>query len=551
MTFQPTARHQAIFSAVTSGKGNLLINAVAGSGKTTTLLHMADKLIQPDDQLLFLAFSKAIADELASRLPQRHTSSGQQSCFAGTINSVGLQVARKQRAGKIFVDADKTKKMVSRMMPDLNRDDAAAVVKLVATAKSMGIIPDSVRESFAANGLPRWTFAEWERMIMRFDLCATLGVSSTTQAADKRRILLLLAKADTVFCRSVEDTAVVDFDDMILLPVLWEMAFPKFSWVFVDEAQDLSQLQRVFVERLLKAGGKKSRAVFVGDRRQAIFAFRGADSASMDSIKAQFSCTEYPLDVCYRCGVAQLKLAATWEPTIKPAPNAAAGSVSVVPEGEHEKLTKAIAAARLDGAMVVSRKTATLLRCAYRLLAERVPMKMKADGLDKKILGDIALVLFGSRKKDPATSTDTVETFRKKLEKWEQDALLIAETDEQKAMIAEKKEVLDAIAEACEERFVSGMCASVVAVFTPQPNPVFMMTIHGSKGLEANNVFWIEPEMCPHPRATTKEAQEQETNLMYVAATRARKNLILAPQPQKKTIGSVAIDNARTLGLVP
>jgi DNA helicase-2/ATP-dependent DNA helicase PcrA len=52
------------------------------------------------------------------------------------------------------------------------------------------------------------------------------------------------------------------------------------------------------------------------------------------------------------------------------------------------------------------------------------------------------------------------------------------------------------------------------------------MTIHKSKGLENNTIFILHPELLPHPAATQEWQMQQESNLKYVAITRAIENLI-------------------------
>jgi DNA helicase-2/ATP-dependent DNA helicase PcrA len=54
--------------------------------------------------------------------------------------------------------------------------------------------------------------------------------------------------------------------------------------------------------------------------------------------------------------------------------------------------------------------------------------------------------------------------------------------------------------------------------------PIFS-TIHKAKGLEAHEVYFLRPDLCPSPWARTREAQEQERNLRYVAVTRAQERL--------------------------
>lgn len=67
MQFTPSKYQQKIFDFVTKGTGNAVINAKAGSGKTTTLVE-AMKLIPSKEKVLFVAFNKAIEQELTKRL---------------------------------------------------------------------------------------------------------------------------------------------------------------------------------------------------------------------------------------------------------------------------------------------------------------------------------------------------------------------------------------------------------------------------------------------------------------------------------------------------
>ena len=48
-----------------------------------------------------------------------------------------------------------------------------------------------------------------------------------------------------------------------------------------------------------------------------------------------------------------------------------------------------------------------------------------------------------------------------------------------------------------------------------------LSSIHRAKGLEANRVFLLRPELLPHPMAKTPQAKEQENHLRWVATTRA------------------------------
>lgn len=57
----------AVFADVATGTGHTVVNACAGSGKTTVLVE-AISHVPPGLSTLFVAFNKAIAEELARRL---------------------------------------------------------------------------------------------------------------------------------------------------------------------------------------------------------------------------------------------------------------------------------------------------------------------------------------------------------------------------------------------------------------------------------------------------------------------------------------------------
>lgn len=55
---------------------------------------------------------------------------------------------------------------------------------------------------------------------------------------------------------------------------------------------------------------------------------------------------------------------------------------------------------------------------------------------------------------------------------------------------------------------------------------ITLSTIHKSKGLEADRIFFLQPELLPSKYATTELALYAEKCLQFVAITRARKSLI-------------------------
>ena len=65
--FKPSKYQQTVYTYIQKGSGNAVVSAVAGSGKSTTIVN-ALKLIPKNKNVLFLAFNKSIVDELQKKI---------------------------------------------------------------------------------------------------------------------------------------------------------------------------------------------------------------------------------------------------------------------------------------------------------------------------------------------------------------------------------------------------------------------------------------------------------------------------------------------------
>ena len=83
----------------------------------------------------------------------------------------------------------------------------------------------------------------------------------------------------------------IDFDDMVYLPLVFKLRLFPQDWVLIDEAQDTNPTRRALAARMLKPGG---RVIAVGDPRQAIYGFTGADNDALEQIAEKFNCARMP-----------------------------------------------------------------------------------------------------------------------------------------------------------------------------------------------------------------------------------------------------------------
>ena len=65
--FTPSKYQKTVYLYMQRGKKNIVVDAVAGSGKSTTIVN-ALKLIPKNKSVLFLAFNKSIVDELKRKV---------------------------------------------------------------------------------------------------------------------------------------------------------------------------------------------------------------------------------------------------------------------------------------------------------------------------------------------------------------------------------------------------------------------------------------------------------------------------------------------------
>ena len=85
--FELSDYQKNIINFVRNQQGNLLVDAKAGSGKTSTLIMIADELTAKGNKCLFLAFNKHIVEELQQKIKSP-------DCLIKTVHSLGYTFIR-------------------------------------------------------------------------------------------------------------------------------------------------------------------------------------------------------------------------------------------------------------------------------------------------------------------------------------------------------------------------------------------------------------------------------------------------------------------------
>ena len=315
MTFTASTYQAAIFDFAANGKGNLIIGAVAGSGKTTTIVELTKQL---SGSVIFLAFNKSIATELGARGVNARTFHS--LCFSPVLRLTGQK----------SVVTDKLNRLAS-----VHLDSRELGLYGAGAQKLVGLARNSLS-------------TDWAELAALHDI----------EAEDYAELYDCAGR----LYRACEADVACDFDDLLFRAATRGVVLPKYNWVLVDEAQDTNAVQRELLRKLLTP---LSRLVAVGDPAQAIYGFRGADAEAFGLIKSEFGCTELPLSVSYRCAQAVVKKAQQYVGHILPHESAPEGAV--ITDSPF---------APVIGDLVVCRNTAPLIQAAYELIGSKVAVKV-------------------------------------------------------------------------------------------------------------------------------------------------------------------------------
>lgn len=484
------------FTFATEGAGNAVVEAVAGSGKTTTMVEAIRRILQkaPGASVIFLAFNKSIAEELKSR-----------GVNARTFHS--LTFGPVTRAKKVkAVNGDKVRDLIDLYFGN-NESEARTygpfVNKLVGLGKNMGI-----------GCLIEDTEANWNDLATHHDM---------ELESDTAQWGVALRYASTILQLSNMQPA-LDFDDLLYLAVKDGVSLPKFDYVFVDEAQDTNAIQRAILRKIMH---DKSRLFAVGDAGQAIYGFRGSDNDALDLIANEFSATKLPLTVSYRCPTAVIAHAKQYVSHIEAAPDAPAGSVKSLEDQWKPTQFKA-------NDLVLCRTTRPLISLAYQMLQARIPVRIMGK--------DIGVGMKSLIKRMNCNSIDNLVV---RIETWatrEVEKAKAKKLDAKAEAIRDKADCVLFLIKTLKEikRTVPGLYEVIDHLFSDQQNVTVLSTIHKAKGLEADRVYWLNSSACPAKWARQEWQKQQEINLCYVATTRAKKELVLIEESRGQEVAEAA-----------
>lgn len=466
-----------IFQAYDNSNDDLLINAVAGSGKTFTITKLSERSV---GKTLFAAFNKSIVEDIETKVPSYVS--------VMTLHSLGCKIIMEKFKG-IKINPGKT-------------------------------------YGFIIKNMKKWDVPETEKGQTFFVVTRLVDLYRLTMCVDQNDLIKVAMELGIFFTdlhieytieiikqleRSNRMPKEIDFTDMIYLPATSSRySLPQYDNVFIDECQDLNNAQHTLVDKLTK----RSRVVYVGDEYQAIYGFAGANTQSFGKLRNKKGIKELPLSVCYRCPQEVIKRARQIYPMIEAFPNN--------PEGVVEDTTNMGEAE--EGDMVICRNMKPLIPIYFEMILEGKKAYIRGKEIGQSL---IRLLKPYVKKTLFQMSEGLSDELKKVYQELKSRGINkpknhpayegMAERVGAIMIISKKYSTVPAIIDLLEEMFTDDSREGVL-----------LSTIHKAKGLEADNVFFVNKELIPSKYATTQEQYEQENNLLYVATTRAKKRLIYA-----------------------
>lgn len=565
-----TGRSSSLSVALSKPKDktpHLIIEARAGCGKTTTLIEglkilkgIGTELVPSEQQasiwnemrrsegiartICFVAFNKSIATELQERVPE--------GCSAMTMHSMGYRAVR-DRFGSVKINNYRVQDIIAELLgKDIRElrgtklDMIRATEKLVNLCKMNLTGIDNINTDLTDSIISR------QSLIQEFlpDLSSHYDIDLNGNQTEVFDLVPRVLER----CKDVNKDGCIDFSDMVWLPVALDLTMIQYDLLLVDEAQDLNRCQQ---ELAMKAG---DRLILCGDPKQAIYGFAGSDSKSIDRMMKTLSLTDRgcdyrPLTVTRRCGKAIVREAQKLVPDFEAHETCCEGILShaqmqdtqIADDPNRCKYHALSYRSQVKaGDMILCRVNAPLVSECFKFLREGRKANIQGRDVGQGLISTIKKLTKESEKmredmKSRALQNNDnvmvvgteVAYLSAKLSDW-----LHLETLKEQAKRNPSESRLIALQDRydCITCFMEGqetvemVIKRIEGIFTDdrQGDGIKLSSVHKAKGLEADRVFILQPEgaTIPHPMASTPWQVEQEWNILYIAITRAKKELV-------------------------
>jgi len=478
----PSKFQVEIYREYTQSDCNIIVEAGPGSGKSHTILGMIN--VTPKfKQIILVAFSKSIQEELAAKVPE--------NVKVKTIHSLAYSVLRANVFKHFKVNEYKNFILAKKV---LNLESLKPKEKDAYLFQISKIID-----------LSRFNLCKTKEDIEA--VCDQYSISTINgEVDDTIKMIKYLDKYNS----SSSKELMIDFTDMLWLaysmvkPDLW----PKFHVVFCDELQDLNPLQKSVLEMIIHP--TKGRFIGVGDKKQSIYGFMGANIQAFDSFSARANTKVLPLSVTYRCSKAVTKVANSIFPGIEAFESNIEGEVRKGYINEAE-----------EGDFIICRNNMPLIESWLELVKSGKKCHILGKDFGNSLLVLITKLSHYSKYEDGVNSI-----LKSKEDELSKKGIKNPKGTNNYGGLVEKLSIIDVLKK--EFGSFEVMRVKVEGIFTDnkESRGIILMTGHKSKGLETDNVFFLKKDLIPSKYAQNIQELYQEKCLEYVITTRAKDKLI-------------------------
>jgi DNA helicase II / ATP-dependent DNA helicase PcrA len=517
MIITPSIEQIDVFHHINYSDKNLIVSAVAGSGKTTTLLEALNR-ISEKKTVLFMAFNRAINDELIKRAPKRA------NIMIKTVHGFGFNM---------LLEYDKDIKTnfykynnIFRNVLDFIKDGNIEIIRKydfkTPELKLIEKLKTIINDNFEVD--PEFNVDEYGSRVI--DLCDIARLYNIGSREKKK--LNELAEHHSILntCKEAESTIIlmrlgtyytkeIDFTDMIYLPNVLGLSCTTFDYVFIDECQDLNVCQKLIMLKAINKGGK---FVAVGDPGQAIYGFAGADFDSYKKLCRIPNTEQLPLSTTFRCPNKVIELVRPLNSQIQPFESNPEGEI--IEDASYKDIK--------DGDMILCRQAFPVVSLCMRYLSQGKSAYIIGSDIGKSL---ISMITRNERKTEEYIMENVFARLDKEYDKiveklMTSHKLTQKEAENQTTSVSFREKIMAIESIAGNLRDPNEVIMKINAMFSDNnKNGICLSTIHKAKGLENDRVFILMPDLMPSQYAKEDWEHIQEDNLRYVAYTRAKKVL--------------------------
>lgn len=289
-----TEHQKGVRDVFKSSRANIVMPALAGSGKTTMLKDLASNA-KPREKWLYLVFNKKNQLESQEKFPPGVDIFTSHSFIDNKVFALNREkipetnVFDKDKHDPEGYSEAKAEKLINSLVfgGSYVPDDAKGFVKnqafnLLSKAKNFAVNPKAealekrlieIMEKFGIKSRLEY------RIKSRLEYGDDYKAQIVSIASQVLKETLPGVKGGDHRLRNLRD-----HDDTLWWSAIHadELKWPHYDVVLADEVQDFNVCQQIILKKLSEAG---ARIIAVGDENQAIYAFRGADAGSFSALE--------------------------------------------------------------------------------------------------------------------------------------------------------------------------------------------------------------------------------------------------------------------------